>query len=51
MEAATVAAKPIARRRWDAVRDFLSRYCLILFLLILPVYFGLRDINEGKRSP
>jgi branched-chain amino acid transport system permease protein len=48
MEAATVAAKPIARRRWDAVRDFLSRYGLILFLLVLPVYFGLRDIGEGK---
>jgi branched-chain amino acid transport system permease protein len=48
MEAATVAAKPIARRRGDAVRDFLSRYGLILFLLVLPVYFGLRDIGEGK---
>ena len=48
MEAATVAAKPIARGRGDAVRDFLSRYGLILFLLVLPVYFGLRDIGAGK---
>src|SRR5215218_5539250 len=48
MEAATVAAKPVARRRGDAVRDFLSRYGLILFLLVLPVYFGLRDIGAGR---
>jgi branched-chain amino acid transport system permease protein len=48
MEAASVAAKPLARRRGDAVRDFLSRYGLILFLLALPVYIGVKDLSEGK---
>ena len=48
MEAASIAAKPIARRRGDAVRDFLSRYGLILFLLALPVYIGVKDLSEGK---
>jgi branched-chain amino acid transport system permease protein len=48
MEAGSLAAKPLARRRTDAVRDFLSRYGLILFLLALPVYIGISDLGEGK---
>src|SRR3954447_16809218 len=47
MEAASVAAKPIARRRSDAIRDFLSRFGLIIFLLALPAYFAAKDLSAG----
>jgi branched-chain amino acid transport system permease protein len=47
MEAASVAAKPVARRRADAVRDFLSRFGLIIFLAALPVYIGIEDLIAG----
>src|SRR4051812_39739625 len=48
MEAASVAAQPIARRRSDVVRDFLSRFGLILFLVALPLYYLLKDLGDGK---
>jgi branched-chain amino acid transport system permease protein len=48
VEAASVAAQPLTRRRGDVVRDFLSRYGLILFLVALPVYIGAKDLSEGK---
>ena len=48
LEAASVATQPAARRSADGVRDFLSRYGLILFLLALPVYIGVKDLADGK---
>ena len=48
MEAATVAAKPAVRRPGDAVRDFLSRYGLILFLLAFPAYIAVQDVVGGR---
>ena len=47
MEAASVAAKPIARRPGDVARDFLSRFGLIIFLLALPVYYAAKDLAAG----
>jgi branched-chain amino acid transport system permease protein len=47
MEAASVASKP-SRRTGDVVRDFLSRFGLIAFLLALPVYIGIQDLSGGK---
>jgi len=47
VEAASVASKP-SRRTGDVVRDFLSRFGLIAFLLALPVYIGIQDLSGGK---
>jgi branched-chain amino acid transport system permease protein len=47
MEAASVADKPIARRPGDLVRDLLSRFGLIVFLLALPVYYTAKDLSAG----
>jgi branched-chain amino acid transport system permease protein len=47
MEAASVAPKPVARRTGDVVRDFLSRFGLIIFLLALPVYYAAQDVKNG----
>jgi branched-chain amino acid transport system permease protein len=47
MEAASVADKPIARRPGDVVRDLLSRFGLIVFLLALPVYYTAKDLSAG----
>jgi branched-chain amino acid transport system permease protein len=47
MEAASVAAKPIARRPADVARDLLSRFGLIAFLLTLPVYILVHDLSAG----
>src|SRR5947208_2494506 len=46
MEAASLpTAQPAAVR---AIRSFLSRFGLIIVLLILPVYYGISDlVNEG----
>jgi branched-chain amino acid transport system permease protein len=46
MEAASVAAKP-ARRPGDVVRDLLSRFGLIAFLLALPAYYTVKDLSAG----
>ena len=47
MEAASIAAP--ARRPLDPVVKFLSRYGLILVLLIMPVAYGITDlINDGN---
>jgi branched-chain amino acid transport system permease protein len=48
MEAASVAAKPVARRTGDVVRDFLSRWGLIIFLAAMPVYIGIKDVSAGE---
>jgi len=52
VEAASATAPPPARRATRAgVRDLLSRYGLIAFLLLLPVYYGLQDLSdEGNLS-
>jgi branched-chain amino acid transport system permease protein len=47
MEAASVADKPIARRPGEVVRDLLSRFGLIVFLLALPVYYTAKDLSAG----
>jgi len=48
MESGSLAAHPVKRRSSDVARDFLSRFGLILFLLAMPVFIGIRDIAEGK---
>jgi branched-chain amino acid transport system permease protein len=45
MEAATAIA-PSRRSRLDSVREFLSKWGLIGFLLALPVFYGLQDLRE-----
>ena len=45
MEAASVTSAP-ARRRSEAVREFLSQYGLIAILLILPVVYGIQDLSD-----
>jgi branched-chain amino acid transport system permease protein len=47
VEAASVASKPVARRPADVVRDLLSRFGLIAFLLAMPVYIALKDLSGG----
>src|SRR5687768_18478432 len=50
MESATVPARP-ARRPRDVIEDFVSRFGLIAILLILPVAYGIQDLqNEGDLS-
>jgi branched-chain amino acid transport system permease protein len=47
VEAASYADKPVVQRSvLDRVREFLSKYGLILILLILPVAFGISDIKN-----
>src|SRR3989454_9869298 len=49
MEAAAVRAKaavPLREKALDAARSFLSRYGLIIALLILPVVYGIQDISH-----
>ena len=45
MEAASVTGSP-PRRRSDAVRDFISSYGLIAILLVLPVVYGIQDLQD-----
>jgi branched-chain amino acid transport system permease protein len=51
MEAASVPAAR-ANVRGQAVRDFISKYGLIIVLLILPVWYGVKDLtgDEGDLS-
>src|SRR5215212_8045965 len=47
MEASTAPVKsPGTPRAVSAVRDFFSRYGLILVLLVLPVYYGIQDLQD-----
>jgi branched-chain amino acid transport system permease protein len=46
MEAASVAVKPTRTTR-DVVRDWISRFGLIFFLLILPLYYAIKDVGAG----
>jgi branched-chain amino acid transport system permease protein len=45
LEAGSVTAAP-PKRRSDAVRDFISRYGLIAILLVLPVAYGIQDLQD-----
>jgi branched-chain amino acid transport system permease protein len=46
VEAASVTAEGPTPRRSDQVREFISRYGLILLLLVLPVYYGVQDLSD-----
>jgi branched-chain amino acid transport system permease protein len=48
MEAASVAAKPVARRTGDVVRDYVSRYGLIAVLAAMPAFYAIKDLVDGK---
>jgi branched-chain amino acid transport system permease protein len=48
VEAASVASKPAARRPADVARDLLSRFGLIAVLLVMPVFYALKDLSDGK---
>jgi branched-chain amino acid transport system permease protein len=45
MESASIPARP-RRARGDAVREFISRFGLIAILLILPVAYGIQDLQD-----
>ena len=47
MEAASAAAKPVTRRPAEVVRELVSRFGLIAFLLVLPVYIAIHDLGRG----
>lgn len=50
MESASIPVRP-ARTRGDLAREIVSRYGLIAVLLILPVAYGIQDLqNEGDLS-
>src|SRR3954462_1445485 len=54
MEASTSSAPEpsvIARQRGDVLRTLFQRYGLILLLLALPVFYGVKDLkNDGNLS-
>ncbi len=45
MEAASITAKP-ARRPGAALKAWISRFGLIIFLVALPVVYGIKDLSE-----
>jgi branched-chain amino acid transport system permease protein len=45
MESASIPARP-PRARGEVVREFVSRFGLIAILLILPVVYGIQDLQE-----
>src|SRR5687768_11810866 len=45
MESASIPARP-PRARADVVREFVSRFGLIAILLILPVVYGIQDLQD-----
>src|SRR5215211_6248929 len=45
MESASVSARP-ARPRGEVVREFISRFGLFAILLILPVAYGIQDLQD-----
>src|SRR5687767_6821254 len=50
MESASIPARP-PRARGEVVREFVSRFGLIAILLILPVAYGIQDLqDEGDLS-
>jgi len=50
MESASIPARP-ARRRSQVIGEFISKFGLIAILLVLPVVYGIQDLqNEGDLS-
>src|SRR5215216_7645570 len=45
MESASIPVRP-TRSRGEVVREFISRFGLILILLILPVAYGIQDLQD-----
>src|SRR5687768_15312168 len=45
MESASIPARP-PRARADIVREFISRFGLIAILLVLPVVYGIQDLQD-----
>jgi branched-chain amino acid transport system permease protein len=45
MESATIPARPPRRAR-DVVGEFISRFGLIAILLVLPVAYGIQDLQD-----
>ena len=45
MESASIPARP-SRPRGEVVREFVSKYGLIAILLLMPVWFGLKDLQD-----
>src|SRR5215211_5147606 len=45
MESASIPARP-SRARGEVVREFISRFGLIAILLILPVVYGIQDLQD-----
>ena len=45
MESASIPARP-SRARGEVVREFISRFGLIAILLILPVAYGIQDLQD-----
>ena len=45
MESASIPARP-PRARGEVVREFISRFGLIAILLILPVAYGIQDLQD-----
>ncbi len=45
MESASIPARP-SRARGDVVREFISRFGLIALLLVLPVAYGIQDLQD-----
>jgi branched-chain amino acid transport system permease protein len=45
MESASIPARP-TRARADVVREFISKFGLIAILLILPVVYGIQDLQD-----
>src|SRR5215213_4990856 len=45
MESASIPVRP-SRPRGEAVREFISKYGLIALLLILPVAYGIQDLQD-----
>jgi branched-chain amino acid transport system permease protein len=50
MESASIPVRP-SRSRGDVVREYVSKYGLIALLLVLPVAYGIQDLqNDGDLS-
>src|SRR5215218_8580683 len=45
MESASIPARP-QRPRGEAVREFISKFGLVVLLLILPVAYGIQDLQD-----
>ena len=46
MESASIPARPTAPRAARSSREFISKYGLIVLLLVLPVAYGIQDLQD-----